>query len=119
MNAFAWRGDLGVASMTVLQTTVDDEIGAKAERVFERSGLTTSQAMRIMITQVANDGCSPFDGLFSSRSDVKMNDALKRDIIYAEAQEYGLIPDDSVEDPTRIPVDVLSELGISPSEVGQ
>lgn len=37
----------------------------------------------------------------------------------AEAQEYGLIEDDSGDDPLKIPDDILAEMGISPEEVGQ
>ena len=40
-------------------------------------------------------------------------------MLRAEAQEYGLIEDDSGDDPLKIPDDILAEMGISPEEVGQ
>lgn len=43
---------------------------------------------------------------------------VRGDMVYAEAQEYGIVPDDSTTSPD-VPADVLAELGISPSEVGQ
>ena len=52
--------------MALIQTTVDDDVKARADAVFSRSGLTSAMAMRVMITQVANSGISPFDGLFST-----------------------------------------------------
>ena len=52
--------------MALIQTTVDDDVKARADAAFSRSGLTSAMAMRVMITQVANSGISPFDGLFST-----------------------------------------------------
>ena len=42
--------------MALIQTTVDDDVKARADAVFSRSGLTSAMAMRVMITQVANSG---------------------------------------------------------------
>lgn len=50
--------------MALIQTTVDGSVKKRADKVFERSGLTTPMAARVMVTQVANEGRSPFDGLF-------------------------------------------------------
>ena len=49
--------------MALLQTTIDDDVRARADKVFARSGLASAMAMRVMVTQVANTGISPFDGL--------------------------------------------------------
>lgn len=105
--------------MALVQINISDDIKARADAAFARSGLTTPYAMRILITQVANTGTTPFDGLLTSAAAVNFSDEIKRDMIYAEAQEFGLIPDDSLENPTKVPLDVLTSLGIEPSEVGQ
>lgn len=105
--------------MALIQTTVDDSVKQRADKVFERAGLTTPMAVRVMVTQVANEGRSPFDGLFSRGTAVELAEDVKRDMIIAEAQEYGIIPDDSLPDPLSIPSDVLASLGIKPAEVGQ
>lgn len=105
--------------MALIQTNVDDDVKARADKVFARNGLTTPMAMKIMVTQVANEGRSPFDGLFSRGVATELAEDVRRDMVYAEAQELGLIPDDAQEDPTRIPDDILEELGIAPEEVGQ
>lgn len=105
--------------MALIQTTVDDSVKARADAVFERCGLTTPMAVRVMVTQAANEGRSPFDGLFSRGAALELAEDIKRDMVYAEAQEYGLIPENSPEDPSEVPADVLLSLGIDPEEVGQ
>lgn len=105
--------------MALLQTTIDDDIKKRADEVFARSGLTTAMAMRVMVTQVANTGMSPFDGLFASSGGRCYSDEVAFAMLREEAREYGLIPDDSLDDPTEVPEDLLSAWGIDPAEVGQ
>lgn len=105
--------------MSLVQVNVPDDVKKRADDAFAKSGLTTAYAMRILITQVANTGRTPFDGLFMTPAAEAFSENLRRDMVYAEAQELGLIPDDSPEDPTIVPPDVLVNLGIKPSEVGQ
>ncbi len=104
--------------MALVQTTVDDDIKARADAAFAKNGITTPMAIRMMITQVANEGRTPFDGIFVSDAATELAEDVRRDMIYVEAQEYGLIPDDT-GDATVISDEVLDELGLSPDEVGQ
>lgn len=48
-----------------------------------------------------------------------MDDVVRMAMLRAEAQEYGLLEDDSGEDPLEIPEGILAEMGIEPEEVGQ
>ena len=105
--------------MALLQTTIDDDIKKRADEVFARNGLTTAMAVRVMVTQVANTGLSPFDGLFLSSSGQAYSEEVRMAMVREEAKEFGLIPDDSLDDPTEIPADILESWGISPEEVGQ
>ena len=105
--------------MALVQTTVDDDIKKRADAVFARSGLTTAMAIRVMVTQVANTGSSPFDGLFLSRGGQAYSDEVRTAMVREEAKELGLIPDDSLDDPTKIPDDILEDWGIDAAEVGQ
>lgn len=102
--------------MALLQTTVDDDVKARADKVFARSGLTTAMAVRVMVTQVANTGVSPFDGLFMGQGGQRYSDELRLAMLREEAKEYGLIPDDSF-DATTMPGDVLDMLGVTADEV--
>ena len=104
--------------MALVQVNVEDSIKRKADAAFARNGITTPMAMRMMITQVAVEGRTPFDGIFSGQGAVALAEDVRRDMVYAEAQEYGLIPDDSSVG-SRIPDDVLAELGLTAAEVGQ
>lgn len=102
--------------MALLQTTIDDDVKARADKVFARSGLTSAMAMRVMVTQVANTGTSPFDGLFAGPAGIAYSDEVRRAMVREEAREYGLIPDDSF-DATAMPQDVLDLLGVTAEQV--
>ena len=104
--------------MALLQTTIDDDVKERADKVFARSGLTSAMAMRVIMSQVAYTGISPFDGLFL-RGMEPIPYHIRREMVRAEAIEYGLLPDDSLDDPTYIPEDLLASWGITPEEVGQ
>lgn len=105
--------------MALIQLNVPDDVKARADAAFARSGLTTPYAMRIMVNQVAETGRTPFDGLFSSPAGRQYSDDVRLAMLRAEAQEYGLFEDDAAGDPLEIPADILAEMGISPEEVGQ
>lgn len=102
--------------MALLQTTIDDDVKARADAVFARNGLTSAMAMRVMVTQVANTGISPFDGLFLGPAGRQFSDEVHLAMLREEAKEYGLIPDDAF-DATTMPDDVLEMLGVDASEV--
>ncbi len=104
--------------MALVQTTVDDDVKARADAAFAQNGITTPMAIRMMITQVANEGRTPFDGIFTSGAATELAEDVRRDMVYAEAQEYGFIPDDA-DDASTISEEALAELGLSPDEVGQ
>lgn len=103
--------------MALIQINVSDDIKAKADAAFSRSGITTPMAMKMMVTQVAVDGKTPFDGLFSGGNNA-LSEKIYRDMIRVEAQELGLIPDDSVIY-DGIPNEVFDDLGIDRKEVLQ
>ena len=102
--------------MALIQTTVDDDVKARADAVFSRSGLTSAMAMRVMITQVANSGISPFDGLFSTPASRIYSSDIRTAMLREEAIEAGLIPDDSF-DATEIPQEILDMLGVTEDQV--
>lgn len=104
--------------MSLIQVHVDDDVRARADAAFAKSGITTPMAVKMMVTQAANRGCAPMDGAFTWQNDPNLTDDVRRDMIYAEAQEYGLIPDDA-QDALRISDAALAALGLTPDEVGQ
>ena len=104
--------------MALIQINVPDDIKQRADTAFARNGITTPSAMKMMVTQVANEGRTPFDGLFSAGISRDLAEDVRRDMLRVEAQEYGLLPDDAV-DARIIPDDVLEELGLNAEEVGQ
>ncbi|AIZ14760.1 type II toxin-antitoxin system RelB/DinJ family antitoxin [Bifidobacterium catenulatum] len=104
--------------MALIQINVPDDVKQRADAAFARNGITTPSAMKMMVTQVANESRTPFDGLFSSGVSRELAEDVRRDMLRVEAQEYGLLPDDAV-DARTIPDDVLGELGLTAEEVGQ
>lgn len=104
--------------MALIQVNVDEDVKRRADDAFARNGITTPMAMRMMITQVANEGRTPFDGVFNGIAATSLAENIRRDMIYAEAQEYGLIPDESYNG-ADLSDTALSELGLSAEEVGQ
>jgi len=48
-----------MAASALVQTRIDPEIRDKASEVLARSGLTVSDATRILLTRIANDGVVP------------------------------------------------------------
>ncbi|GAB2027142.1 type II toxin-antitoxin system RelB/DinJ family antitoxin [Lactovum odontotermitis] len=79
--------------MSLIQINVPSDIKEKADKAFSRSGLTTPMAMKILITQVANSGHTPFDNLFTKSAYKEYSEEVSRAMIREEAMEYGFIPD--------------------------
>ncbi len=102
--------------MALLQTHIDDDIKARADKVFARSGLTSAMAVKVMVTQVANTGISPFDGLFSTPSGQAFSDEVRIAMLREEAIEAGLLPDDSFDAGT-MPNEILDLLDVTEDEV--
>ena len=117
--------------MALIQINVPDDVKARADAAFARNGITTPAAvnaatvadpthaaMKMMVTQVAHENRTSFDGVFSSPAARELGEDVRRDMLLAEAQEYGLVADDAT-DARTIPDDVLGELGLTAQEVGQ
>lgn len=50
----------------LLQVRVEDNIKDRCDELFAARGITTQNAIRMMLAQVANSGQTPFDNLFKS-----------------------------------------------------
>lgn len=50
--------------MALIQINVPDDVKVRADAAFDRNGITTPGAMKMMVTQVASENRTPFDGLF-------------------------------------------------------
>lgn len=102
--------------MSLVQVNVDDDVKKRADAAFARNGITTPMAMKMMITQVANEGRTPLDGVFlHPEAEADIADDIRRDTIREEAKEYGLIPDDA-HDATELTEEELAILGLDADE---
>lgn len=50
--------------MALIQINVPDDVKVRADAAFACNGITTPGAMKMMVTQVASENRTPFDGLF-------------------------------------------------------
>lgn len=50
-----------MAENALVQARIDPDIRDRASKVLERSGLTVSDAVRILLTRTANEGALPFE----------------------------------------------------------
>ncbi len=48
-----------MAATAVVQTRIDPQLRDKAAEVLEKMGMTVSDAMRILLTRIANEGALP------------------------------------------------------------
>lgn len=55
-------------SQKLIQLRIEDNVKATCDKLFAANGLTTQSAIKIMLTQVAHTGETPFDNLFNSRN---------------------------------------------------
>lgn len=50
-----------MAASALVQARIDSELKERAAKVLDRMGLTVSDAVRILLTRVANEGALPFE----------------------------------------------------------
>ena len=83
-----------MASNALVQTRIDADLKARAVAVLDNMGLTVSDAVRILLTRVANEGALPFD----FASDPAAHDAwFRAKVREALDDPRPSIPDDEVE----------------------
>lgn len=99
--------------MKPIQPNAPDDAKGPTDRAFARSGALGKVEgmgdMRAFSGALVED----YGTLYP------MDDVVRMAMLRAEAQEYGLLEDDSGEDPLEIPEGILAEMGIEPEEVGQ
>ena len=79
----------------LIQTRIDPEVKARASEVLERVGMTVSDAVRILLTRIANEGALPF--LLSD--DSPAHDAwVRAKIAEALADTRPAVPHSKVEE---------------------
>lgn len=67
--------------MALIQINVPDDVKARADAAFARNGITTPAAMKMMVTQVAHENRTPFDGVFSSPAARELGEDVRRDML--------------------------------------
>lgn len=108
-----------VIYMVLTSLEITSEESAWMDRAPVKSDLSVPKTVSVEDRQGAEtdeSSASPQSWLLPNRP---YSEEVRLAMRQAEAQEYGLIEDDSGDDPLKIPDDILAEMGISPEEVGQ
>lgn len=83
-----------MAANSLVQARIDADVKERAAAVLDHMGLTVSDAVRILLTRVANEGALPFD----FAADPAVHDAWFRVKVQAAlADPRPVIPHDQVE----------------------
>lgn len=93
------------------------EVSARVDEVASECDLSVPKTASSVYCQGAEIDESQTD--IPLHCDHPYSESVRLAMCQAEAQEYGLVDDDSGDDPLRIPDDMLAEMGVSPDEVGQ
>jgi DNA-damage-inducible protein J len=85
-----------MAATALVQTRIDPNLKERAALVLEQTGLTISEAVRIMLTRTANEGALPFalvsdspahDAWFRAKAQAALAD-LRPGIAHEEVETY-------------------------------
>ncbi|SAL88287.1 Antitoxin DinJ [Caballeronia arvi] len=83
-----------MAASALVQTRIDPVLKERAAEVLENMGLTVSDAVRILLTRVANEGALPF----ALAADPAVHDAwFRAKVQEALADPRPAVPDDDVD----------------------
>lgn len=55
-----------MGDMDLIQMNVPDDVGKRTDETFARDGITTPRAVKMMVTQVADEGRTPRPSGFSA-----------------------------------------------------
>jgi DNA-damage-inducible protein J len=85
---------MAMAASALVQTRIDPALKERAAAVLDNMGLTVSDAVRILLTRVANEGALPF----AFAADPAAHDAwFRAKVQEALADPRPAVPDDEVE----------------------
>jgi DNA-damage-inducible protein J len=85
-----------MTSNALVQTRIDAEVKDRATAVLESMGLTVSDAVRMLLTRIANEGALPFgfstdpathDAWFKAKVYEALNDT-RPPVLHEQAEEY-------------------------------
>lgn len=98
----------------LIQIKVPLDIKNKLDEIFAKDGTTTPQALKMIATQIANSGHSPFTTMYYEEYSEPVSDELKERLRTDELEILGYLPDKSETYSTKEELDKAFEkhLGI-------
>lgn len=79
----------------LVQLKLPVDVKNKLDRIFTEDGTTTPQGLKMIATQIANNGHSPFTTMHYEEYTEPVNDKIKTHLRKDELEVLGYLPDDS------------------------
>lgn len=79
----------------LVQFKLPESIKAKLDKIFAKDGTTTPQGLKMIATQIANNGRSPFTTMYYEEYTEPVSDELKAQLREDELEVLGYLPDAS------------------------
>lgn len=95
-----------------IKTRTSAEVKEAAAEIYSHWGLSLSDAVNMFLVKSIDVGGLPFEAVREKPLPYEVRKAM----LIAEAQEFGIIPDDSTTE-SEVPDEVLASLGLTKEEV--
>lgn len=79
----------------LVQIKLPESTKAKLDAIFAKDGATTPQALKMIATQIANHGYSPFTTMYYEEYTEPVSNKLKAKLREDELEVLGYLPDNS------------------------
>lgn len=79
----------------LVQIRIPASVKGKLDEIFSKHGTTTPQGLKMIATQIANRGQSPFTTMHYEEYDEQVSDEVKQRLREDELEVLGSLPDNS------------------------
>lgn len=80
----------------LVQFKIPSDVKNKLDKIFEYDGTTTPQGLKMIATQIANHGFSPFTTVQYEQYSEPVSDEIKSRLREDDLKALGILPDDNV-----------------------
>lgn len=79
----------------LIQLRVSADVKDKLDKIFAEDGTTTPQGLKMIATQIANHGYSPFTTVYYEQYTEPVSEEIREELRKDDLKAIGLLPDDS------------------------
>lgn len=85
----------GCMSTKLVQIKLPEDIKNKLDEIFEKDGTSTPQGLKMIATQIANHGVSPFTSIYYENFSEPVNEETKKLLRQEQMKLMGILPNDA------------------------